>query len=65
MSEGLHPEQVNALRKMTPAERLQAGMVFIDGMHELRENVLRQDHPDWTEEQIGRALRDFVLHASS
>ncbi len=65
MSEDLHPAQVEALRKMTPAERLEVGMAFIESMRELRAAVLRQDHPEWTEQQIAEALREFVLHAST
>jgi len=65
MSEGLHPAQIEALRKMTPSERLELGMSFIESMRELRGSVLRQEHPDWSEEQIARALREFVLHAST
>ena len=65
MSEGLHPAQIEALRRMTPSERLEIGMSFIESMRELRGSVLRQEHPDWTEEQIARALREFVLHAAT
>jgi hypothetical protein len=63
VSEDLHPAQIEALKEMTPARRLEVGMAFIEKMRALREAVLRQEHPDWTEEQIGRALREFVLHA--
>lgn len=65
MSEGLHPEQVKALRKMTPAQRLEMGMQLIEEMRELRASMLRFEHPDWTQAQVSRALRDFVLHAQS
>ncbi len=65
MSEGLHPVQVAALRKMTPARRLELGMGFIEEMRELRAAMLRAEHPDWTPEQAAQALRAFVLHAGS
>ena len=65
MSERLHPAQIEALRRMTPSQRLEIGMSFIESMRELRGSVLRQEHPDWTEEQIARALREFVLHAAT
>lgn len=65
MSEGLHPEQVRALRRMTPAQRLEMGMQLIEEMRELRASMLRFEHPDWTATQMSRALRDFVLHAQS
>ena len=65
MSEELHPVQIAALRSMTPARRLELGMQFIEEIRELRGTMLRKQHPDWTAEQMARALRDFVLHADS
>ncbi|MEP6708572.1 MAG: hypothetical protein ABJB32_00395 [Verrucomicrobiota bacterium] len=65
MSEGLHPEQIKALRKMTPERRLQLGLQFTEQMRELRAAMLRVEHPDWTPEQIRQALREFVLNANS
>jgi hypothetical protein len=63
MSEDLHPEQIKALRKMTPAQRLQLSLRFIEQMREMRAVMLRAEHPDWTQEEIGSALRDFILNA--
>ena len=65
MSEGLHPEQIKALRKMTPARRLALGLQFSAQMRELRAAMLRVEHPDWTPEQMRQALREFVLNANS
>lgn len=65
MSEGLHPEQIKALRKMTPARRLELGLQFSEQMRELRAAMLRREHPDWKPEQISKALREFVLNANS
>jgi Rv0078B-related antitoxin len=65
MSDDLHPVQVEAFRRMTPGQRLEVAMGFIEEMRELRRSILRQEHPDWTEKQIANALREFVLHASS
>ena len=65
MSEGLHPAQIDALRKLTPAQRLELGLGFIEQMRDLRAAMLRKEHPEWNERQLAEALRDFVLHASS
>jgi hypothetical protein len=65
VSEELHPEQIKALRKMTPARRLEFGLQFTEHMRELRAAMLRAEHPDWTPEQIRQALREFVLNANS
>ena len=61
----LHPAQVAALRRMTPAQRLELCMGFIEEMRELRATMLRKEHPDWTPAQLAQALRHFVLHAGS
>ncbi len=63
MSEGLHPAQIAALRKMTPARRLEIGLALIEQMRELRAAMLRWEHPEWTQEQLAHAFREFVLHA--
>jgi hypothetical protein len=65
MSEELHPEQIKALRKMTPAERLKVGLQFMEEMRQLKAAALRAQHPQWTEKQIAEALREFVQHGAS
>jgi hypothetical protein len=65
MSEGLHPEQIKAFRKMTPGRRLEIGLDFIEEMRQLKAAALRAQHPDWTEREVARALRDFILHGDS
>lgn len=65
MTEELHPEEIKALRKMTPAQRLQLSLRLIEQMREMRAAMLRAEHPDWTDEKIGRALRDFISNARS
>lgn len=64
MSEGLHPEQVKALRKMTPAQRLAIGLAFAEEMRQLKAAALRAQHPEWTQAQVAQSLRDFVLHGA-
>ena len=65
MEEELHPEQIKALRKMTPAQRLRVGFAFMEEMRQLKESALRAQHRDWPAEKIAQALRDFILHGSS
>ena len=55
MSQKLHPEQVKGLRRMTPAQRLELSLRFVEQMREMRA-VLRAEHPDWIQEQIGHAF---------
>jgi hypothetical protein len=62
---GPHPEQIKALRKMSLAQRLETGLAFMEEMRQLKAAALRVQHPDWTEEQVTRALREFVMHGAA
>jgi hypothetical protein len=62
---GLHPEQIKALRKMTPAQRLTNGLQFMEQMRQLKAAALRARHPTWTPEQLAQALREFVRNGAS
>jgi len=65
MSEDIHPKQIDSLRKMTPAQRLNIALEFMEEMRQLKAAALRSQHPDWNEKQIAHALRKFVLHGAS
>lgn len=65
MEEEFHPEQVKALGKMTPAQRLRNGLEFMEQMRQLKAAALRARHPTWTTEQIAQALREFVRNGAS
>jgi hypothetical protein len=65
MNDELHPEQIKALRKMTPAQRLTIGLQFMEEMRQLKAAALRARHPEWTEKQVSHALREFVRHGAS
>jgi hypothetical protein len=65
MEEELHPEQIKALRNMTPQRRLDLSLGFIEQMREMRAAMLRKEHPEWSAEKIAQALREFVRDARS
>lgn len=57
------PEQLARYRAMSPSERLhQAERLYwmARGLRTARERAL---HPDWTEEQIQRRVREIFLRA--
>jgi hypothetical protein len=62
---GLHPEQVKALRKMSLERRAEIALGFIRSMGRLKEAALRNQHPDWNEQQVMEALRQSILHGQS
>lgn len=61
----LHPEQIKALRRMTPAERLRVGLNFMEEMRQLKAAALRAQHPTWSEASVARALCEFVTHGAA
>jgi hypothetical protein len=58
-------DQVAALRRMTPAERLNAFFMLYRSARKIKGAALRQFHPDWSENQIQGAVRESFLHARS
>ena len=62
---GLHPEQVKALRKMSLQRRLDLTLAGIEAMGELREAMIRSQHPEWSAEQVAEALREEIRNGRS
>jgi Rv0078B-related antitoxin len=54
--ENVHPEKARALGRMTPVQRLEAGLRFIEQAREFKAAALRVHNPHWTEEKIRRAV---------
>ncbi len=50
---------------MTLAERLRASLNFMEEMRQMKAAALRAQHPDWSESDVSRALRDFIRHGAS
>jgi hypothetical protein len=56
----MDPEDVKALRRMAPAQRLERGLQFTEQARELKAASLHVHHPGWTEEQITRGVALWV-----
>lgn len=50
--------QVEILRRMTPEQKLRAAERLYWSARELKAAWLRHEHPEWTEEQVEKAVRD-------
>lgn len=50
--EPLHPRVVEALRRMTPGQRIEAGLRHSDLLRESARALIEHQHPDWTREQV-------------
>lgn len=65
MRERIHPVQLEALKRMTPAQKLQmAADLYESGIH-LRMEGLRMQHQDWSEEQLSFEARRSLRHAGT
>jgi len=60
---GLHPEQVKALRRMSLQRRLDLALAGIAGAGALRKAMIRVEHPDWSADEVEKALREEVRNA--
>ena len=52
-----HPAQVEAIRKMTPGERLDVAVEMIHAAREFQAAAIGVMNPDWSEEQITAEVR--------
>jgi hypothetical protein len=63
VEDGLHPEQIKALRKMPLQRRLDLALAGIESAGELRKAMIAVEHPDWSAEQVEKALREEIRNA--
>ena len=61
----IHPLVVDSLRQKTPSERLNQAFGMWDFAKNMIRGVLRQEHPDWTEEQILREAARRLSHGAT
>lgn len=64
VSDHLHPAQIEAFRRMTPAQKLALAAQLWFEARELKAAALRARHPEWTEDEVQRKVRDVFLHAA-
>ncbi len=56
-------EYIRILRAMTPEQKLRAASNLYWGARDLKAAWLRSRHPEWTDDQIQKAVRDAFLYA--
>ncbi|MDB6108513.1 MAG: hypothetical protein JWR69_263 [Pedosphaera sp.] len=59
------PEQFEALRRMTPQQRLAIAEQLYWSAREMKAAGLRAQHTDWSEEQVAREVTRIFLQAST
>ena len=65
MDEALHPVQLEAFRRMTPAQKLERVAQLYHAGIQLKAAGLRLQHPDWPQDQLEREARRSLLHAGT
>lgn len=57
------PEYVAALRRMSGAEKLRSAFGLYWGARRIKAARLREQHPEWTEEEVQQRVKEIFLHA--
>lgn len=65
VQEPIHPVQLEALKRATPAQKLQAVAALYEAGIRLRMEGLRMTHPDWPDERLEREARRSLLYAGT
>jgi len=63
MGAELTPEYVDALRRMTGQQKIKAAFELYDAARRLKTAALREQHPDWTAEQVEQGVREIFMNA--
>lgn len=61
----LHPLQLEAFKRMTPAEKLRMVCTLYHAGIRLRVAGLRLVHPDWSDERLEMEARRSLLYAGT
>ena len=65
MNEPINPVQVEGLRRMTPAQKLQMVADLYHAGIQLKAVGLRMAHPDWPRDRLEREARRSLLYAGT
>ena len=58
------PEYIEILRKMQGEEKLRTAAKMWWSSRNLKKAFLRQQHPDWSEEEIEKRVKEILLYAT-
>jgi hypothetical protein len=65
MASELTPEYIATLRRMSGAQKLRTAFQLYWGARKLKAARLRQQHPEWTEEQVQLRVKEIFMHATT
>lgn len=65
MVSDLTPEYITTLRRMSGAQKLRTAFQIYWGARKIKAARLRQQHPDWCEDQVQQRVREIFMHAAT
>lgn len=65
MNTDLSSEYLATLRRMTGAQKLRTAFQLYWGARKIKAARLRQQHPDWSEEQVQQQVKVIFMHAAT
>jgi hypothetical protein len=63
MADTVTPEYREALRRLSPEQRLRSASALYWEAREVKAARLRTQFPDWTEEQVLQRVKEIFMHA--
>lgn len=62
MAANLTPEYIATLRRMTGAQKLRTAFQLYWGARKIKAARLRQQHPEWSEDQVQQRVKEIFMH---
>ena len=56
------PEYIATLRRMTGAQKLRTAFQLYWGARKIKAARLRQQHPEWSEDQVQQRVKEIFMH---
>ncbi len=63
MASNLTPEYIATLQRMTGAQKLRTAFQLYWGARKIKAARLRQQHPEWSEEQVQQRVKEIFMYA--
>jgi hypothetical protein len=65
MQEPIHPAQIEALKRMSPEQKLQAVMNMWELSRQMLATQIRTNHPEWDEDSVWKEVRRRLIYATT
>jgi hypothetical protein len=61
----VRPEQLNIYKKMSPEQKLRLSLDLYHSARLIKRAGLKHQHPDWSDTQIEKKLKEIFLYATN